>query len=76
MKNKKNIKLFWYGAFANIKIIVGGIIMMCSFYNFLITKFVLGVILLIVSMVLIIWGKSQRFDYKQQSGTMIHKGDW
>lgn len=74
--NNKNIKLFWYGAFANIKIMIGWIMLVFSFYEFIVQEFTFGVIVFILSLVLIIWGKSQRFNYKQQSGTMIHRGDW
>lgn len=76
MKNKKNIRLFWHGAFANMKIMLGWIMLIFSFYEFMVQKSILGIIIFILSLILIVWGRSQRFDYKQQSGTMIHRGDW
>lgn len=75
MKNK-NINLFWYGAFANIKIMIGWTILVFAFYEFISQEFIWGIITLILSLVLIVWGRSQRFDYKMQSGTMVHRGDW
>lgn len=75
MKNKSNINLFWYGLFANMKIFLGVV----TFFGGLIigfTKLFLGIVIVLIGALIILWGRSQRFDYQQQSGTMIHRGDW
>ena len=72
---QKNKGLFWHGVFAKLKMFFGSIFIMVGLVT-LIFKAVAGIIIIILGIVLIVLGKQQRFDYKMQSGTMIHKGDW
>ena len=75
MKNKSNKNLFWYGVMAKIKIFFGSLLIFIGLIT-LAFELIVGIILIILGAVLIFLGKQQRFDYKMQSGTMIHRGDW
>jgi len=75
-QNKNNKSLFWYGFFAELKKLFGGILIFIGifigiFYNSLI----IFVIISIIGIVFILKGHSQRFDYKRQSGYIVHSGD-
>lgn len=78
----KNKSLFWYGFFGDLKVFFGIILIVFSgvislFLSFKNPKlFHLFWIGLGVGIYFICKGKSQRFDYKMQSGSIIHKGDW
>ena len=82
-QNNDNKNLFWYGVQAKVKSFFGGFGMisgaLLGLIGFAGDSNGIGVFGLIV-LGLSIWcyavGKSQRFAYKQQSGSMIHKGDW
>lgn len=78
----KNKSLFWYGFFGLVKQLVGVFIIIFSgiislFLSFENPKlFHLFWVGLCVGIYFICKGKAQRFDYKMQSGSLLHKGDW
>jgi len=83
MRNKRNKSLFWYGFWARVKIFIGFMLGVMSFVNFFIFfvedngKYLgISLILGVIGGIFYFKGKSQRFDYKMQSGTIIHAGDW
>lgn len=79
MKNNKS--LFWYGFFGNLKQGGGKTLMWISFFIFLFgimgseSLIFLSIIGFIVGIILLMQGKSQRFDYQRQSGYIMHGGD-
>ena len=73
--SKSNKSLFWHGVFAKLKILLGTIMLVAGLITLLIST-IGGIILIILGIGFMIWGKQQRFDYKMQSGSMIHWGDW
>ncbi|GAH84853.1 unnamed protein product [marine sediment metagenome] len=81
MKNNKNKSLFWYGFFAKIKKIVGSIFIFFGISMGLVsmmmnnTLWVFGLTLIVVGIVFLAKGSSQRFDYQRQSGYIVHSGD-
>ena len=76
MKSDNNNKsLFWHGVFAKLKIFFGAMILFIGVFT-VIADPTIGIILIIIGIALMIWGKQQRFDYKMRSGTMVHRGDW
>lgn len=71
-----NKELYLYGMGAKFKTIAGWlIIMIFSFISLAADSFIMWVIGVGLGIFLIYKGKSQRFDYKRQSGMIIHKGD-
>jgi cbb3-type cytochrome oxidase subunit 3 len=77
MRNKENIKMFWYGTFAKLKMFFGILIMFLSIIlGFILSNWLVFTLIFIVGLVLFIFGKQQRFDYERQSGTILHRGDW
>ncbi|HUS51427.1 MAG TPA: hypothetical protein VMZ91_14755 [Candidatus Paceibacterota bacterium] len=82
MGNKNNKSLFWYGFRAKVKEFFGGVLLFIGLSLGMISIinenafWIIGLICIIFGTVLFFKGHSQRFDYKQQSGTMIHRGDW
>lgn len=83
MENKHNKNLFWYGFFGQLKIffgillivigVIGGAISLFTHHTFF---SILFLVIWILGFVLGFKGKSQRFDYQRQSGTILHRGDW
>jgi len=69
-----NKSLYWYGFFANCKKVIGKLCIFIGvisiFYNLII-----GILFIIIGIVLVAKGSSQRFDYKRQSGYIMHGGD-
>jgi len=82
MKNNHNRSLYWYGFKAKVKVFFGKVgILLGLLISFLGLASDSSFILLgLLFIGLGVWGcavgTSQRFDYKQQSGSMIHRGDW
>jgi len=81
--DKDNINLFWYGFWANVKTAIGIILAVLGFIGGAIggaDKNILTALIFfglgVLGIVLFFKGKSQRFDYKRQSGAILHKGDW
>ena len=70
-----NQNMYMYGLVAKAIQFVGVILLLISFGAFT-ASVVAGWILLILSIAIIIKGKAMRFDYKRQSGSIIHKGDF
>jgi len=83
MNSNKNKSLFWYGFRAKLKQIFGelliGLSLTIGLISILFESYGVAFVCFILfcfGIWLICIGKSQRFDYKQQSGSMIHRGDW
>jgi MFS-type transporter involved in bile tolerance (Atg22 family) len=84
MNNRSNRKLYYYGIFAVLKQMAGMMLMFLSVIIGLIFGItnhgIIGLIFFLIfgaaGLYLLITGKAQRFDYKRQSGTIIHRGDW
>jgi hypothetical protein len=74
MRNNRNKNLYWYGFFANLKKMFGKLLIIIGIFALLI-HWILSIILIICGIVLIAKGSSQRFDYKRQSGYIMHGGD-
>ena len=79
----ENKNLFWYGVGANLKKGVGKVLLVIGIFaglGGLVTESVfgafIGLALLVLGIYMMASGSSQRFDYKQRSGSMIHRGDW
>ena len=72
MENNKS--LFWYGFFGSLKQKAGGGIIILSIIFTLIIHpiFIIGII---GGIILLMKGKSQRFDYQRRSGYIMHGGD-
>jgi hypothetical protein len=83
-RSQSNQSLFWYGLFASLKIMFGVLIMLVGIIGSVIllatSHSVLAIIVMFGCLGLGLYfglkGKAQRFDYKMQSGTIIHQGDW
>jgi uncharacterized membrane protein YphA (DoxX/SURF4 family) len=75
MKNQKNINLFWYGFKAGLIKIAGSLLLLCGLV-FIFFNIIVAIILIILGFFLILKGRSQRFDYQRQSGSIVHRGDW
>jgi len=77
----RNKNLYWYGFFAKLKQIAGVYLIAFSFFISLMLSLYSGYLFnlfwvgLVLGLILIFKGKSQRFDYKMQSGYMVHSGD-
>lgn len=71
----QNKRLFWHGFKAKLIQIVGLMILVFSFY-FLFFHWTITLVGIIIGIVIIYKGSSQRFDYQRQSGHIIHGGDW
>ena len=81
MKNNKS--LYWYGFGANVKksvgkwfLVLGIIFCFGGFAGGNVGLGLFGLIFVALGGYMVATGSSQRFDYKQKSGSMIHKGDW
>jgi len=70
-----NQNLFFYGLWANVMQYFGVIVIVFSLFLFMV-HYLLAFAGIIVGIGIILYGKSKRFDYKMQSGNIIHKGDW
>ena len=70
----ENKQLFYYGLKAKIKSF-GGVILILLGFIFGMIHVSLFFICLIIGVILIFKGKSQRFDYKMKSGYIVHSGD-
>jgi len=73
-----NKNLFWYGFFANTKKFFGKLFIVAGITTALFFKdyfWFISLPCIIIGIVLIAKGSSQRFDYKRQSGYMVHGGD-
>ena len=81
MKNNRNKSLFWYGFFAKIKKAFGSFLItigvMIGLFSLISQShiWILGLTFLVVGIVFIAKGSSQRFDYQRQSGYIVHSGD-
>lgn len=79
-----NKQLFYYGFKANIKkalakgiLFIGFIVSMIALLSFGFTAFVICLVLSLgLAIYVYITAESERFDYKRQSGQIIHRGDW
>lgn len=77
MRNKQNESLFWYKAGAYLKKFLGIIIIIFGFLSFLfIDNLIVPTIIIVIGISLIVWSNYQLFNYKRQSGQIIHKGEW
>ncbi len=76
MRDRRNVSLFWYGFFSKVKSFIGTLSIMFAVFMLFFGKYLVMGIFLVIGIILIMKGKSQRFDYKRQSGTIIHGGDW
>ena len=80
MENQ-NKSLFWYGFRAKVKKLFGSLLIGMGIITCFIslanenTVWILGLIMLGFGIFLLAKGHSQRFDYKMQSGYMVHGGD-
>jgi heme A synthase len=70
-----NQGLFFYGLGANLVAGIGTLVAMFGLFA-IILSVALGIILIVAGGALFLWGKSMRFDYQRQSGSIIHRGDW
>ena len=75
MKNKNNIKLFYYGIRASLLKLSGTILLLIGIV-FLFFNIIISIIFFIFGFILLFKGSSERFDYQRQSGSIIHKGDF
>ena len=77
-----NQSLFFYGLGAKMVSGIGTFIALAGFVVLMfgvilgIAGIVLGIAGIIFGGAIFLWGKSMRFDYQRQSGTILHKGDW
>jgi len=78
----KNKNIFWYGFFANIKIVFGKFLILLSFFIGLFSLalenvfgIIIGILFLLGGIYLWAVGSSSRFDYKRKSGYIVHQGD-
>jgi len=76
MRNKQNESLFWYNIGAEVKIYIGVILLIVAAILSFVTEAILSIGITFTAIALIIWGKYQKFNYKRQSGQIIHKGEW
>jgi len=70
-----NQNLFFYGMKANLVQMAGVFVGVFSFL-LVFVHWLLMIIGIIAGIVIFFYGKSMRFDYKMQSGSIIHRGDW
>ena len=70
-----NQSLFFYGLGAKLVSSVGAFIALASIFVLMFSG-ILGIIGIIFGGAIFLWGKSMRFDFQRQSGTIIHRGDW
>ncbi|MFA5174309.1 MAG: hypothetical protein WC438_03960 [Candidatus Pacearchaeota archaeon] len=73
MDKRKNDKLFWMGFSANLKRLIG---ILMIFFGLLILFFkgIMGIILMGIGFYLIYKGSSQKFHFQRESGYIVHKG--
>ena len=77
----KNKNLFWHGFRASVKKAIGefivlvGVMIMFGGLFFESYLIILGLGSIVFGIVLLAKGHSQRFDYKRQSGYIVHGGD-
>ena len=72
---KQNIKLYFYGLWANFLSFIGYLIGFSSLFIFIFSKWYFGLMVLILGVGLFLYGRALRFNYKRKSGYIIHKGD-
>ena len=70
-----NQKMFLYGLGGSAVMFLGAVLMGVGVMTLLFNKWV-AFFLLIVGVGTAIKGKAMRFDFKRQSGYIMHKGDW
>lgn len=76
-----NHNLFWYGFFAKAKKFIGSMLisagLLFSLIGFIVENsiWILGIILLVIGIIFMAKGSSQRFDYQRKSGYIVHGGD-
>ena len=82
METRKNKNLFWHGFRAELKkyvgnflIFIGVIILFSKIAYPESSAWIGGVGSIVFGFVLLAKGHSQRFDYKRQSGYIVHAGD-
>jgi hypothetical protein len=73
MKNQ-NKSLYWYGFFANCKKAIGKLCLFIGGFS-LFFNWIIGILFIVGGIILVAKGSSQRFDYKRQSGYIMHEGD-
>jgi hypothetical protein len=71
----ENQNLFFHGLWAKFIQVMGIMIIAFSFLLFFVNG-ILAFIGIIIGIVIIVYGKSKRFDYQMKSGNIIHRGDW
>jgi hypothetical protein len=69
-----NKRLFWYGFKAKLIQAIGIMVGICSFF-YILTNPIIFLVGVIVGLIIVYFGSSQRFDYQRQSGHIIHGGD-
>jgi len=73
----ENIGLFFYGIGANLVTLFGCVVLIIGLG--LSVAFQSGILIcvaFIIGVVVILVGKSLRFNFQRQSGSIIHRGDW
>jgi hypothetical protein len=69
-----NFGLYFYGLFAKLIAFIGVCVLIFGVFMIPFSNF--GYLGILIGLVLVLFGKAQRFDYQRQSGSIIHKGDW
>lgn len=83
VQNRRNKSLFKYGLVANAKKTMGELVMGLGFFASIFALFIGGIFFFLITLgffvavglYLMFSGEQDRFDYKMQSGTIIHQGD-
>jgi hypothetical protein len=71
-----NENLFYYGLFSNVIFIIGLGISLFGTPTVYPFNHTLGFVAFVLGILIMIKSRAMRFNYKMQSGTIIHRGDW
>jgi hypothetical protein len=69
----RNIRLFWFGVWANTLRAIGGGLLTIGFIGTFFKWYFS--ILIILGIGITLYGRSLRFDYQRRSGYIVHRGD-
>ena len=70
----KNIKLYFYGLWANILSFSGSILIVLSLMIFVFNEWYFALFCLILGIGVLLYGNAVRLDYKRKSGYIIYNG--
>jgi hypothetical protein len=72
-----SFKLFIQGVFGILLQFIGIPLCIIGFFGIVFEyNKIIPIILFIIGVIMVFYGKYLRFDYKLNSGSIIHRGDW